>query len=225
MVFKNMEGDVGFYDDAAMDMDFIDELLFEGFNINSDRGHASLDLCRSENRAVTSMSRLMQAVLYLKESTKGRDGVLIQIWVPVKRGDKHVLTTQGQPYSLNTNCKSLEIFRDVSESYSFPAEEDSEGPIGLPGRVFLGKLPEWTPDVRFFRRDEYRRVGLAQKYNVGGSFALPVFEQGSGTCLGVVEIVSCTQKINYRPELEHVCKALEVSFFYLCSFHLPYETL
>ncbi|KAA3482218.1 protein NLP2 [Gossypium australe] len=213
-----MEGDVGFYDDAAMDMDFIDELLFEGFNINSDRGQAGLDLSRSENLAVTSMSRLMQAVLYLKESTKGRDDVLIQIWVPVKKGDKHVLTTQGQPYSLNTNCKSLEIFRDVSEAYSFPAEEDSEGPIGLPGRVFLGKLPEWTPDVRFFRRDEYRRVGLAQKYNVGGSFALPVFEQGSGTCLGVVEIVSCTQKINYRPELEHVCKALEVSFFYLCSF-------
>ncbi|TYJ44512.1 hypothetical protein E1A91_A03G230500v1 [Gossypium mustelinum] len=209
MFFKNMEGDVGFYDDAAVDMDFIDELLFEGFNINSDRGQAGLDLSRSENRAVTSMSRLMEAVLYLKESTKGRDDVLIQIWVPVKKGGKHVLTTQGQPYSLNTNCKSLEIFRDVSEAYSFPAEEDSEGPIGLPGRVFLGKLPEWTPDVRFFRKDEYRRVGLAQKYNVGGSFALPVFEQGSGTCLGVVEIVSCTQKINYRPELEHVCKALE----------------
>lgn len=208
MFFKNMEGDVGFYGDAAMDMDFIDELLFEGFNINWDRVQAGQDVSRSENRAVTSISRLMQAVLYLKESTKGRNDVPIQIWVPVKKGDKHVLTTEGQPYSLNTNCKSLEIFRDVSESYSFPAEEDSEGSIGLPGRVFLGKLPEWTPDVRFFRRDEYRRVGLVQKYNVGGSFALPVFEQGSGTCLGVVEIVSCTQKINYRPELEHVCKVL-----------------
>ncbi|KAE8690707.1 Protein NLP2 [Hibiscus syriacus] len=152
--------------------------------------------------------RLMQAVGYLKESTKDRD-VLIQIWVPIKREGKHVLTTEGQPYSLNTNCKSLEIFRDVSKSYNFPAEEDSKESVGLPGRVFLGKLPEWTPDVRFFRRDEYPRISFAQEYNVGGSLALPVFEGATGTCLGVVELVTTTQKINYRPELEHVCKALE----------------
>ncbi|XVF00761.1 hypothetical protein REPUB_Repub04eG0029400 [Reevesia pubescens] len=152
--------------------------------------------------------RLMQTIAYLKESTKDRDA-LIQIWVPVKREGKHVLTTEGQPYSLNTNCKSLEIFRNVSKSYNFPAEEDSKESVGLPGRVFLGKLPEWTPDVRFFRSDEYPRINFAQKYNVGGSLALPVFERASGTCLGVVEIVTTTQQINYRPELEHVCKALE----------------
>ncbi|KAK8518659.1 hypothetical protein V6N13_018062 [Hibiscus sabdariffa] len=164
---------------------------------------------RAESGSSSSVKeRLMQAIGYLKESTKGRD-VLIQIWVPVKRGGKHVLMTEGQPYSLNTNCKSLEIFRDVSESYNFPAEEDSKESIGLPGRVFLGKLPEWTPDVRFFGSDEYPRISFAQKYNVGGSLALPVFEQGSRTCLGVVEVVTTTQKINYHPELEHVCKALE----------------
>ncbi|KAK8626666.1 hypothetical protein V6N13_134299 [Hibiscus sabdariffa] len=164
---------------------------------------------RAESGSSSSVKeRLMQAIGYLKESTKDRD-VLIQIWVPVKRGGKHVLTTEGQPYLLNSNCKSLEIFRDVSESYNFPAEEDSKESVGLPGRVFLGKLPEWTPDVRFFRSDEYRRISVAQKYNVGGSLALPVFERGSGTCLGVVEVVSTTQKTNYHPELEHVCKALE----------------
>ncbi|KAE8698774.1 Protein NLP2 [Hibiscus syriacus] len=152
--------------------------------------------------------RLMQAIAYLKESTKDGD-VLIQIWVPIKREGKHVLTTEGQPYSLNTNCKSLEIFRDVSKSYNFPAEEDSKESVGLPGRVFLGKLPEWTPDVRFFKRDEYPRISYAQMYNVGGSLALPVFERATGTCLGVVELVTTTQKINYRPEHEHVCKALE----------------
>ncbi|XWS55183.1 hypothetical protein CRYUN_Cryun10bG0152800 [Craigia yunnanensis] len=164
---------------------------------------------RAESGSSSSVKeRLMQAIGYLKESTKDRD-VLIQIWVPVKREGKHVLTTEGQPYSLNSNCKSLEIFRDVSKSYNFPAEEDSKESVGLPGRVFLGKLPEWTPDVRFFRSDEYPRINFAQKYNVGGSLALPVFERASGTCLGVVEIVTTTQKINYRPELEHVCKALE----------------
>ncbi|WRX15916.1 PB1 domain - like 7 [Theobroma cacao] len=164
---------------------------------------------RAESGSSSSVKeRLMEAIGYLKECTKDRD-VLIQIWVPVKREGKHVLTTEGQPYSLNTNCKSLEIFRDVSKSYNFPAEEDSKESVGLPGRVYLGKLPEWTPDVRFFRSDEYPRINFAHKYNVGGSLALPVFERGSGTCLGVVEIVTTTQKINYRPELEHVCKALE----------------
>ncbi|GMI74422.1 NIN-like protein 2 [Hibiscus trionum] len=164
---------------------------------------------RAESGSSSSVKeRLMQAIGYLKESTKDRD-VLIQIWLPVKRGGKHVLMTEGQPYSLNTNCKSLEIFRDVSESYNFPAEEDSNESIGLPGRVFLGKLPEWTPDVRFFRSDEYQRISFAQKYNVGGSLALPVFERANRTCLGVVEVVTTTQKINYHPELEHVRKALE----------------
>ncbi|KAE8670210.1 Plant regulator RWP-RK family protein, putative isoform 2 [Hibiscus syriacus] len=57
--------------------------------------------------------------------------------------------------------------------------------------------------------DEYPRISFAQKYNVGGSLALPVFERGKGTCLGVVEVVTHYSKINYHPELEHVCKALE----------------
>lgn len=168
----------------------------------------------ADSRSSSSVKeRLMQAIGYLKESTKDRD-VLIQIWVPVKIEGKNVLTTEGQPYSLNTNCRSLKIFRDVSKGYNFPAEEDSKESVGLPGRVYLGKLPEWTPDVRFFRSDEYPRINFAQKYNVGGSLALPVFERESGTCLGVVEVVTTTQKSNYRPELEHVCKALEVSFFF-----------
>ncbi|KAE8696720.1 pentatricopeptide repeat-containing protein [Hibiscus syriacus] len=116
---------------------------------------------RAESSSLLSVKeRLMQAIGYLKESTKDTD-VLIQIWVPVKRGGKHVLMTECQPYSLNTNCKSLEIFRDVSESYNFSTEQDSNG-------------------------------------------------GGDGTCLGVVEVVTTTQKINYHPELEHVCKALEV---------------
>ncbi|KAE8716927.1 Protein NLP1 [Hibiscus syriacus] len=163
---------------------------------------------RAESGSLSSVKeRLMQAIGYLKESTKDTD-VLIQIWVPVKRGGKHVLTTEGQPYSLNTNCKSLEIFRDVSESYNFPAEEDSKESVGLPGRVFLGKLPEWTPDVRFFRSDEYPRIRFAKKYNVGGSLALPVFERGNGTCLGVVEVITTTQKINYHRNLNTSAKLL-----------------
>ncbi|GMI80063.1 NIN-like protein 2 [Hibiscus trionum] len=61
---------------------------------------------REESGSSSSVKeRLMQAIGYLKESTKDRE-VLIQIWVPVKRGGKNVLTTEGQPYLLNSNTKS-----------------------------------------------------------------------------------------------------------------------
>lgn len=167
------------------------------------------------NRKMTSNSllvrnRLVQAIEYLKESTRDKD-VLIQIWVPINRGGKNVLTTKNQPFSLNPNHESLALYRHVSKNYQFAIDEEgSKESFGLPGRVFLKKLPEWTPDVRFFKREEYPRINHAQQYNIGGSIALPLFERGSGTCLGVVEIISTSQIISHRPELEHVCKALEV---------------
>ncbi|CAN4107282.1 unnamed protein product [Withania somnifera] len=160
------------------------------------------------NPTLSVNMRLVQAIEYLKNSTRDKD-VLIQIWVPVKRGGKHVLITNNQPYFLNPNSQSLLEYRHVSQNYQFAAEKDSKELVGLPGRVFLKRLPEWTPDVRFFKREEYPRVNYAHQHNVRGSIAVPVFESGIGTCLGVVEIVTTIQKTHYHPELEDVCKALE----------------
>lgn len=164
---------------------------------------------RNPTRTISVKKRLMQAIIHLKDSLRDKD-VLIQIWVPVKRGGRQVLTTNDQPFLVNANSKNLAEYRGASQNYQFTADEDSKEYVGLPGRVFLNKLPEWTPDVRFFKREEYPRVNDAQQYDVRGSLALPVFEQGSGKCLGVVEIVTTSQKVNYRPELEDVCEALEV---------------
>ncbi|CAH2076688.1 unnamed protein product [Thlaspi arvense] len=152
--------------------------------------------------------RLVQAIKGLNEAVQDKD-FLIQIWVPIQQEGKNFLTTLEQPHFFNPKYLSLKRYRDVSVAYNFLADEDSKESVGLPGRVFLGKLPEWTPDVRFFRSEEYPRIKEAQKCDVRGSLALPVFESGSGTCLGVVEIVTTTQKMNYRPELENICKALE----------------
>ncbi|XP_042002913.1 protein NLP2-like [Salvia splendens] len=163
---------------------------------------------RNRIRSVSVKKKLVQAVDHLKNSIRESD-VLVQIWVPVKRGGKQVLTTNNQPFSLNPNCKNLAEYRHVSQSYHFPADEDSKEPAGLPGRVFLKKLPDWTPDVQFFKREEYPRKSHAQLYDVRGSLALPVFERGSGKCLGVVEIVTTSRKVNCRPDIETVCKALE----------------
>ncbi|KAK4489901.1 hypothetical protein RD792_000549 [Penstemon davidsonii] len=66
------------------------------------------------------------------------------------------------------------------------------------------------PRRKILKREEYPRVNYAQQYDVRGTLAVPVLERGTRHCLGVVEVVLTTQKIKYRPELESVCKALEV---------------
>ncbi|KAF3591022.1 hypothetical protein DY000_02023885 [Brassica cretica] len=153
--------------------------------------------------------RLVQAVEHIRDYTTER-GSLIQLWVPVNRGGKRVLTTKEQPFSHDPLCQRLANYREISVNYHFSAEQDdSKALAGLPGRVFLGKLPEWTPDVRFFRSEEYPRVQHAQDCGVRGTLAIPVFEQGSKICLGVIEVVMTTEMVKLRPELESICRALQ----------------
>lgn len=163
---------------------------------------------KSPNPGASVMERLIHALTCIRETKKNKDA-LIQIWVPVSNNGKSFLSTNNQPYSLDLNEPSLQSYREISVNYEFSTGENSKEIEGLPGRVFKGKVPEWTPDVRFFRSDEYARVGHAQNCGVRGTLALPVFEQGSRICLGVIELVMTTQKMNYRPEIESVCKALE----------------
>jgi len=162
----------------------------------------------SQGPSSSVKERLVQAIEGLNEEVQDKD-FLIQIWLPIQQEGKNFLTTSEQPHFFNPKYSSLKRYRDVSVAYNFLADEDSKESVGLPGRVFLKKLPEWTPDVRFFRSEEYPRIKEAEQCDVRGSLALPVFERGSGTCLGVVEIVTTTQKMNYRPELDNICKALE----------------
>uniref|UniRef100_A0A165A654 RWP-RK domain-containing protein n=1 Tax=Daucus carota subsp. sativus TaxID=79200 RepID=A0A165A654_DAUCS len=175
--------------------------------VDGNRMNTSLWIPPSEdpNSTTSVKNKLFQAFEHLKHHT--RDDFLIQIWVPVKKEGQNVLSTNNQPFSLDPKSKSLEWYRNVSSNYQFAAQEDSKEYFGLPGRVFLKKLPEWTADVRRLRREDFPRIDYAQQCNVRGSIALPVFERGSGACLGVVEIV--TTGPDCRPELDDVCKALE----------------
>lgn len=164
------------------------------------------------------MEKLIRALKWINDFNSNKD-MLIQIWVPVDRGDhRSILTANDLPFSLDTRSAKLAKYREISVRYHFSAEEDSKELVpGLPGRVYREKIPEWTPDVRFFRSDEYPRLDHAQEYDISGTLAVPVFEQGSRTCLGVIEVVMTTQQINYGPVLDTVCKALEV--FLLPYFH------
>ncbi|CAN8245571.1 unnamed protein product [Cochlearia groenlandica] len=154
-------------------------------------------------------AKLTQALRYFKEST-GQQHVLAQVWAPVKSRGRYVLTTSGQPFVLGLNSNGLNQYRMVSLTYMFSVDDsERDGELGLPGRVFKKKLPEWTPNVQYYSSKEFSRLGHALHYNVQGTLALPVFEPSRQLCVGVVELIMTSPKINYAPEVEKVCKALE----------------
>ncbi|KAL6844905.1 hypothetical protein ACP4OV_025564 [Aristida adscensionis] len=154
--------------------------------------------------------RFSQALSYIRETQRDGD-VLVQLWVPVKGDDgRLVLTTSGQPFTLDHRSDSLIRFREVSTKFQFSADVGSPGTSpGLPGRVFIGRLPEWSPDVRYFTSYEYPRVSHAQYLDVHGTMGLPVFEKGSYSCLGVIELIMTRQKLNFTSELNTICSALQ----------------
>ncbi|KAK0586458.1 hypothetical protein LWI29_007283 [Acer saccharum] len=151
---------------------------------------------------------MSQALRYFKDSTEQH--VLAQVWVPVKIGGRFVLTTSGQPFVLDPHSNGLHQYRRmVSLMYSFSVDGENDGVLGLPGRVFLLKLPEWTPNVQYYSSKEYSRLDHALNLNVQGTMALPVFEPSGQSCVGVIELIMTSQKINYAPEVDKLCKALE----------------
>jgi hypothetical protein len=119
------------------------------------------------------------------------------------------------------NINGLSAYRNLSTQYTFSA--DSLGFLGLPGRVFMKKLPEWTPNVQFYKHSECLRIGDAEQCNVRGSLALPVLDNTSSSssssssssglsCVGVIELVMLMEKVEYRAEMENMCQVLEVTY-------------
>ena len=178
-----------------------------GFGHDLFEGRNSLEAGLSN----TLKERIVRVIGWIKESHRDGD-VLVQLWVPTKRERQQVLTTYEQPFSLNPNCQRLMNYRTISTNYNFPAEDKTDDILGLPGRVFVGKLPEWSPDVRYFSSKEYARVDYAQHYDIRGTLALPIFERGSRFCIAVLEVVMTTEKISYRSDIENICNALQVKF-------------
>lgn len=154
--------------------------------------------------------KMTQALRYFKELTELN--VLAQVWAPVRNDNRYVLTTSGQPFILGPHSNGLHQYRTVSLRYMFSVDGENDGSLGLPGRVFQQKLPEWSPNVLYYSPKEYPRRDYAQHYNVRGTLALPVFEPSLQSCIGVLELIMTSQKINYAPEVEKICKALEVRF-------------
>ncbi|KAM1851087.1 hypothetical protein ACFX13_015197 [Malus domestica] len=168
---------------------------------------SGLEPLESSNGYSLFNEKITQALRYLKELTD--QPVLAQFWAPVKDGNRYVLTTLGQPFVLDPQCIRLHQYRMACLMYMFSVDGESDGVLGLLGRVFQHKLPEWTPNVQYYSIKEYARLRHAQQYNVQGTLALPVFEPSGRSCVGVLELIMISPLINYGPEVDKVCKALE----------------
>ncbi|GLJ16042.1 hypothetical protein SUGI_0266360 [Cryptomeria japonica] len=153
---------------------------------------------------VSLAQKFIRALTYLKNLSG--ENILAQVWIPVRDGSRYVLTTCEQPFVLDHR---LTGYREVSTNYTFAAEEIPGSFPGLPGRVFLRRMPEWSPNVQLYSGSEYLRVNHAREYNIRGSIAVPVFEPDGQSCVAVVEVVTTAEKFSFKSEVDNLSKVLQ----------------
>ncbi|MFS7924428.1 hypothetical protein Hanom_Chr03g00272441 [Helianthus anomalus] len=157
--------------------------------------------------SISLAEKMLKALSLVKDSSGA--GILAQVWVPIKEGDRYVLSTCEQPYLLD---QALAGYREVSRGFTFSADVKPGNFRGLPGRVFTSKVPEWTSNVVHYNKCEYLRIDHALSHDIRGSIAVPVFENGlfEKSCCAVLELVTMKEKADFNVEMDQVCRALEV---------------
>ncbi|KAF2321992.1 hypothetical protein GH714_005251 [Hevea brasiliensis] len=202
MAFQQADSQFSYASDL-MDADDLGAKQSNGSQQQSD--FLDMDNCMISRPIGFSLDeKMLRALSLLKESAG--DGILAQVWVPMRHRDQYIMTTFEQPYLLD---QILAGYREVSRTYTFSAEVKPDLPLGLPGRVFISKVPEWTSNVVYYRNTEYLRAKHARHHKVQGSIALPIFEPPEMSCCAVLELVTIKEKPNFDSEMENVCLALQ----------------
>ncbi|PWA90149.1 NIN-like protein [Artemisia annua] len=132
----------------------------------------------------------------LKEFRFRDKGVLVQFWSPVAVRNRWLLTAWDQPFGIGGADEGLYSFRFKSELHAIVVDVEDIEELRPPGRVYSQKLPEWSLDVD----------GGGNKY---GYIDLPVFESSSDSCVGVLEIITSSNYVDYAFEVQEVSRALK----------------
>lgn len=96
--------------------------------------------------------------------------------------------------------QALAGYREVSRSFTFAADDSPRSFKGLPSRVFLSKMPEWTSNVVYYSKSEFVRVNHALEFHAGGSLAVPILDPHDHSCCAVLEAVTTTEKADLDGE-------------------------
>ncbi|KAI3470170.1 hypothetical protein Pfo_026833 [Paulownia fortunei] len=205
MMFQQMDSQFPFPVDSADDM--VDVIEVRDKSSRKHNAMANVGNSVIPRPLKQSLDEKMLRALHLFKEWSG-GGILAQVWVPMKNGDQHILSTCEQPFLLD---QTLSGYREVSRFFTFAAEPIPGSFPGLPGRVFISKIPEWTSNVMYYSNAEYLRVQYAIDHEVRGSIALPVFEDDlpDRLCCAVLELVTTKEKPNFDLEMENVCRALQ----------------
>lgn len=156
--------------------------------------------------------KMLKALSLFMESTGSGEGILAQVWTPIKTGDQYLLSTCDQAYLLDPR---LSQYREVSRKFTFASEANQCSFPGLPGRVFISGVPEWTSSVMYYKKDEYLRMKHAIDNEVRGSIAIPILKASGTSCCAVMELVTSKEKLNFDMEMDSVCRALQVDSLFL----------
>uniref|UniRef100_A0ACD5UD42 Uncharacterized protein n=1 Tax=Avena sativa TaxID=4498 RepID=A0ACD5UD42_AVESA len=148
--------------------------------------------------------RMLMALNLFRQSLGG--GVLAQVWMPVEQEGHVVLSTYEQPFLLD---QALAGYREVSRSFVFSAKEETSLHPGLPGRVFISGVPEWTSNVLYYSKPEYLRMEYAVRHDVRGSLAMPIYDPSKGNCCAVLELITKNEKPDFDAEMDNLRQALQ----------------
>ncbi|XP_076894697.1 protein NLP7-like [Bidens hawaiensis] len=156
----------------------------------------------------------------LKVLTFREQHVLIQFWGPreVGIGKHQLLTNEDQPYGLGVDNEGLRSYRRVSESKDHEEEDFSPA-----ARVFRLRLPEWSFNLHNCTLKQFPQKESANRCNLHGYLALPVFNLTTKLCVGVLELLtSSTTYTSYAYEVNKIHDALKnVNLTSQQGFHFP----
>ncbi|KAM0026821.1 hypothetical protein Hdeb2414_s0020g00562541 [Helianthus debilis subsp. tardiflorus] len=141
----------------------------------------------------------------LKILTFREQHVLVQFLSPRGVGKHQLLTT-----TLGVASEELCFYRRESEHQTFLVDKyHEEEDVSPPARVFRRGLPEWTSDITEYETKDFPQQDCAICCKLHGYLALPVFDSTTGSCVGVLEILTSFKYMCYAFEVQQIRKALQ----------------
>ncbi|XP_057511338.1 protein NLP6-like [Actinidia eriantha] len=176
------------------------------------------------NMTVKDMVRLALQLLLSRYCTMQ---TLVQFWAATTASDgRTFLTTRDQPFGLTefSNPRLCE-YRMISKECTFYVDGmNGEEDLGLPGRVYLNKYPECTPDVSYYSVKEHPQRDHALHCGVKQSWTLPVIEHSSQICVRVLELVGGFWLRSTLDSLFAALQGLGLECFDSCEHHETRES-
>ncbi|KAL1366733.1 protein NLP2-like [Arachis ipaensis] len=237
-IVHNENGGFGSLSESAVEaeVDLVDELLVEGCWVETTSAGGCYNWMHNPSDAVVAPQpqylEMLQLQLQEESSSSSSDQESLvgkRWWIgPTRPGPSSSSSSSSSSSVKERLVVAVGYLKDYTKNNNLliqiwvpPRRSPLPLPLPLPLDVLAFPNPSPNPNpnlcVRFLRSHEYSHHYQAQQhYDLRGSIALPVFERGTATCLGVLDILITNHlnlTNNYRPQLDNVCNALEAVDF------------